>query len=225
MIPESEENSTIELYQARNFPFDWEFKMNLMENIKAVDATILFKDNKCWLFANIREVDGASYSEELFLFSADTLLTTNWKSHPCNPIVSDVKSSRPAGRLFHHKGKLYRPSQDCSLRYGYSTIINEITELSGCSFKEKKVTEISPDWAPDVVATHTLSFDHGLTVIDATIKRRKLSFSTKGPHRRINAGSMFTIVVLLYLIQKIIDILWSFRSVTGEAQLYLISYQ
>jgi hypothetical protein len=181
LIPESDENSSIQLYRAVNFPYEWEFKMNLMENIKAVDTTILYKDNRVWLFTNIPQVEGASYSEELFLFSSDNLFTTEWESHPCNPVVSDVKSSRPAGRLFYNNGKLYRPSQDCSSRYGYATVINEIIALNKNEYKEIKVSDITPGWANDVVATHTLSFDQGLSVIDATIRRRKnpLSFLQK----------------------------------------------
>jgi len=179
LIPESEENSTIELYRAVHFPYEWEFKMNLMENIKAVDSTVFFKDDKCWLFANVRELEGTSYSEELFLFSTDDLLSGRWRSHPANPVVSDVGSSRPAGRIFSENGKWYRPSQDCSLRYGHSMAINEITELSESSYRESKVSGIYPEWDKKLVATHTFSFDKGLSVVDALIRRRKrwLSFS------------------------------------------------
>lgn len=176
LIPESEANSTIQLYQAVNFPYQWEFKMNLMENIKAVDATIFYNDNRFWLFTNVREMEGASFSEELFLFSSDKLLTNEWKQHPSSPIVSDVKSSRPAGRIFSHNGKFFRPSQNCSGKYGYSTVINEITELNENTYKEHIVSHILPDWDDKVVATHTLSFEQGLSVIDAQVKRRKRWF-------------------------------------------------
>lgn len=174
MIPESSADSTIQLYECKEFPYKWEFKMNLMENIKAVDTTIHFTNNKWWLFANVSELPGVSNSEELFLFSADDLFSTNWKSHPGNPIVSDIRSSRPAGRIFTYKEKLYRPSQDCSVAYGYSILLNEITALTDEKYEEIIIAGILPDWAEDVKATHTLSFDHGLTVIDAQIRRKKL---------------------------------------------------
>jgi hypothetical protein len=147
--------------------------MNLMENIKAVDTTLFIKDNLFWLFTNVKEINGSDYSDELFIFFSENLLSNNWKRHPCNPVVSDVKSARPAGKLFWYEGKLYRPSQDCSYQYGYSTIINEVLVLDKSQYKEKKVTEIEPKWAKDVVGTHTLSFDHNLTIIDALITRRK----------------------------------------------------
>ncbi len=177
MIPESEENSTVQLYKATTFPYEWEFKMNLMENVKAVDSTILYKDNKFWLFTSICKIEGGPYSDELFLFSSTNLFSQDWKPHPCNPVVSDVKSARPAGRIFAKGDKLYRPSQDCSFRYGYATILNEIIELNEENYSERKVSAITPDWADDVVATHTFTFDKGLSVIDATIKRRKHFFS------------------------------------------------
>ncbi len=177
MIPESSGDSTIQLYECTDFPYKWEFKMNLMENITAVDTTIFFKDNKFWLFVNVSEIPGVSKSEELFLFSSDSLFSNDWKSHPSNPIISDIRSARPAGRIFYHKGRLYRPSQDCSVAYGYSILLNEIVELTEEKYKEIKISDITPDWDKDVIATHTLSFDHDLTVIDAQIRRRKNLFS------------------------------------------------
>jgi hypothetical protein len=176
MIPESQQNSTIELYKALNFPYKWEFKMNLMEKIRAVDTTIFLKDDRVWLFTNIVETAGAPSSEELFLFSSDSLLSTKWQSHPLNPIVSDVKSARSAGRIFQHKGKLYRPSQDCSYMYGYSTSINEVLVMNEKEYKEVKVSDISPNWADDVIATHTFSYDNKLSAIDAVVKRSKALF-------------------------------------------------
>ncbi len=173
MIPESEENSTIELYESENFPFEWTFKMNLMEGVRAVDTTLLFKDGKIWMFANIRDIEGASYSEELFLFSADTLLTTDWTPHPLNPVVSDARSSRPAGRIFIHNNRYYRPSQDCSIRYGYATVFNEILELSETRYQEQPVTSVTPDWDKDLYATHTFSSEGAISAMDAIIKRRK----------------------------------------------------
>lgn len=173
MIPETHKNSTIELYKATEFPFQWEFVMNLMENVVAVDTTVFFKDNKVWLFTNLVEMEGAPYHDELFLFSADCLFTKEWKSHPCNPIVSDVKSARSAGALFFYNGKLYRPSQDCSYRYGYSIVVNEVVALNEKEYKETKVSTVLPNWEPGVFGTHTLSFSQDLTVIDALIKRKK----------------------------------------------------
>ena len=173
MIPETEENNTVQLYECIDFPLQWKFKMNLMENVKAVDTTLLIKDNKFWLFTSICATEGAPYSDELFLFSSDELFTNNWKPHPLNPIVSDVKSARSAGKIFKRNNKFYRPSQDCSFRYGYATIINEIIELNDEQYCEKEVTAIKPDWSPDLLAAHTFNYDNGLSVIDVNVLRKK----------------------------------------------------
>ena len=72
-----------------------------------VDSTILFHKNKWWLFTNIADPEGTSPHNELYLFSSDNLLSHNWKSHPMNPVISDVKRARPAGKIIEHKGILY----------------------------------------------------------------------------------------------------------------------
>ncbi|MBK8698720.1 MAG: hypothetical protein IPN29_03970 [Saprospiraceae bacterium] len=171
MIPESSEHKTIELYKARNFPHEWEFEMNLMENLSAFDSTILFHHNKFWLFTNICEIPGSSSNEELFLFFSDELNTNNWTPHPLNPIVSDVKRSRPAGKVLRFNDKIYRPSQDCSFRYGYSIQFSEIIKLTETEYEEELVTCILPSWDKRIMATHTFNADNGLTVIDAAVRR------------------------------------------------------
>jgi len=171
MIPESRQNKTIELYESTSFPYQWEFVMNLMENVDAVDATIHVKDNKFWLFVNISEYAGSSVCDELFLFYANEFPSNKWTAHPQNPVVSDVRSARAAGRLFEYNGNLYRPSQDGSHSYGFATNINHILELNEHSYKEVKVSSIQPKWDKKIRCTHSLSFDGNLTVVDALIKR------------------------------------------------------
>jgi len=173
MIPESCSNKTIELYKCVEFPNKWEFKMNLIEDIVAVDATILRHDNKWWMFANVRENYGSSAHDELFLFYSNDLFSSKWKPHVQNPIVSDCKSARPAGKIFSENGRLYRPSQNCSVRYGYGFNINEIILLSENSYAEKLVSRIEPNWDKDIVGTHTFNRVNSLHIIDAIYKRWK----------------------------------------------------
>ncbi len=173
MIPETSKNRTIELYKCIEFPLKWEFCTNLMEDVCAVDTTIIKKDSKYWLFCNIKENEGASASEELFLFYSESLLDKNWRAHPNNPIVSDVKNSRPAGNIFTVKNKLYRPSQNCAKRYGHGMKVNQIIELNEKSYREDTIQSIYPNWDKSILATHTLNNTGRLTVIDAVVKRRK----------------------------------------------------
>ncbi len=112
MVPELRRNRTVELYRCVEFPHRWEHELDLMRGIDAVDCTLLQRGGRWWMFANVAEVAGASTWDELFLFQADTLLTQQWRPHRGNPLISDVRRSRPAGALFTHNGGLYRPFQD-----------------------------------------------------------------------------------------------------------------
>src|SRR5690606_4215327 len=55
MVPESSANRSVELYRCIGFPDRWEFVCNLLENVYAVDPTLLRHDGKWWLFANVVE--------------------------------------------------------------------------------------------------------------------------------------------------------------------------
>jgi hypothetical protein len=107
MIPESFENRTVDLYKCISFPDKWEIAGHLMQNCRAVDTTLFHWQGKWWMFTNQIETEGASTWDELFLYHSDTPLSDSWTPHPRNPVVSDVKSARPAGRLFECGGHLY----------------------------------------------------------------------------------------------------------------------
>jgi hypothetical protein len=173
LVPESRSNKTIELYKCVDFPYKWEFQMNLMENIEAVDSTFFYYKDKWWLFTNIVENAGASSYDELFLFFSEEICTSDWTPHPLNPIVSDVRKSRPAGNIFRHDGRIMRPSQNCSKRYGYGFKINEIVTLNENEYEEVEVDSIEPNWDKKIVATHTFNHVNNLTVIDGIYKRRR----------------------------------------------------
>jgi hypothetical protein len=173
MIPESMENETVELYKCTEFPDKWEFQMNLMENVKLLDVTLQYKDDQWWMFANCVEIDGVSSWDELYLFSSKELFSTNWRPHPQNPIVSDCKSSRPAGKIFEKDGILYRPSQNSSYKYGYGFNLNKINLINEHEYSETIVSKVEPNWDKNITATHTFSHVNNLYIIDAQYKRRK----------------------------------------------------
>ncbi len=166
MIPETSRNETIELYRCVEFPAKWTFVMKLMEHVDAKDTTMYYYNNKWWMFTAINESNGYSDHLELFLFYADDLLSNKWISHPLNPIVTDIRNARPAGKIFNHGKKIYRPSQDCSERYGKAININQIVDLSETSFREIPVSKLEASWSPKLKGTHTFNFDDNFTVID-----------------------------------------------------------
>jgi hypothetical protein len=174
MIPETGGNRTIDLYKCTEFPGKWVFVKNIMDNFNAVDSTLFYHNNKWWLFTVIDKIDSVTaVSPELYLFYTDDFLSENWTSHPQNPIVSDVRSARPAGKIFIKEEKIYRPSQDCSGRYGNSFDINQILTLTETEYSEKKIIKVKPEWDISLKGTHTFNFDGNFTIIDAYSFRKR----------------------------------------------------
>jgi len=174
MIPETGGNKTIELYRCKAFPYEWEFVMNLMEEIDTADATLFYHNNKWWLFCCIdKSGKNVGMLDELHLFFADDLFTTNWQSHPNNPICTNTRTARPAGKIFLQNSKIYRPSQNCSGIYGRGININEIIKLSETEYQEAVVKKIIPEDENDLIGTHTFNFSDKITLIDGFKYRRK----------------------------------------------------
>jgi hypothetical protein len=173
MIPETADKHRIELYECTDFPGKWAFRKVLMKDVRATDATLHFHNGRWWLFAGIKENDDYFGSDQLCLFHAANPLSDEWEPHPCNPIVTEVARARPAGRLFECGGRLYRPSQNCSVRYGYGFNLAEITALDTETYQERIVSEATPDWSETILGTHTFSWEGRLTMSDAILKRRK----------------------------------------------------
>jgi hypothetical protein len=164
LIPESVENSTVELYRCVTFPFEWELEKVLMEGERLFDVTVKEIDGRWWMFAS-KAVGGALEWDELHLFHAETPLGP-WRAHSRNPVKSDVRSSRPAGALFEWQGDLHRPAQDCSRRYGYGISINKILKIDPEDYWEVEVSKILPRWDKSILGIHTLNRIAGLTVVD-----------------------------------------------------------
>lgn len=164
MIPETKGNKAIELYRCTEFPHKWEFEKTLVENVQAVDTTLFEKDGLWWLFCNIGGKDFAS-NDELNIFYSKTPLGP-WIPHKRNPVKSDVRSSRPAGRLFYRNEDLFRPAQDCSKRMGGAMCLNRVTSLTTEDFKEELVTRIEPNWIKGLHGVHTLNTAGRLTMMD-----------------------------------------------------------
>lgn len=178
MLPETGANRTVELYKAESFPTDWRFQATLLDGVWAVDPTLIEHDGLYWLFANVA-VEEASRNDELSLFSAESLLGP-WEPHPRNPIVSDARCARPAGRPFlDDDGSLIRPSQDCSGGYGSAVVFNRVEELSGTEYRERSVGTLGTQWYPGNRGTHTYTRTEIWEAIDGRAwvsKRARVSF-------------------------------------------------
>jgi len=169
MIPETAQNKAIEVYRCTRFPDQWEFYKTLIQDVQAVDTTLFEYSMRWWMFVNIAGKGGSTW-DELHLFYSDDPLSTNWTAHPMNPVISDVRSARPAGRLFRRDGRLMRPSQDSSLRYGYALNINQIKKLTIHEYEEELIERIEPP-NERVLGVHTYNTSGNLIVVDALFKK------------------------------------------------------
>lgn len=141
LIPESANNKTVQLYRAgARAPFEWRFERNLFEGAMLVDTTAFHHEGVWYFFTT--QVDCGMRA---YLFYAGSLDGV-WHYHPRNPICSDVSRSRGAGALFYRDGRLIRPAQDCSVRYGYAMVWNEVRKLTPTEYEESPIKRLEPSW-------------------------------------------------------------------------------
>ena len=184
MVPETGDKNQVGLYRSATFPFDWQLEQVLLEAKCPLDATLVEVDGTWWMFVNIQEEGVLVNWDELHLYYADNPRGP-WKPHARNPVISDVRRARPAGRLFWSNDVLHRPGQDSSLRYGYATTISRIDNLTPTEYRETEVAKILPNWDKDVLGVHTLNKSDEITVIDCFMKRRRFRARTPRPPQGI----------------------------------------
>ena len=173
MIPESSANKTIDLYEAINFPYEWKLKKTLLENIEAVDSTIMKKDDTYYLFTSEKQ-PGISTNDELSIFYSKDFFNEKFKRLFDNPVVSDIKSARMGGNFFSKNGKIYRVSQDCSKIYGHRININKIIEINKNNYEEKRVKVLEHPITKKIIGMHTYNSTNEIQVADFLIVRNDI---------------------------------------------------
>ncbi len=168
MVPETSRNRTVELWRATNFPTQWALERVLLQGLTAVDATLHEHNGTWWMFCNVAQA-GASSNDELALFFAPSPLGP-WLPHPHNPVRSDVRNTRPAGRIFFDGRAWIRPAQNCAGRYGSSIVLHRIEQLDLDGFRESVVATVLPDRTQHQTGVHTINAAAGLTIFD--VRRR-----------------------------------------------------
>jgi hypothetical protein len=151
MMPESSANSTVDLYRARKFPYEWEHVKTLIQGPRLVDTTPCFHEGR-WYFFTTAILPGRANISLLFVAEA---LDAPWRLHPASPISGDAAIARGAGPISLWNGRMIRPVQDCLVRYGYSMTLREIVHLSPSAFEDRPMEQILPSWSPELCGTHT----------------------------------------------------------------------
>lgn len=166
-VPETFQAKEVNLYRAKEFPYEWEKVATLIKDFAGVDNTILHYDRLWWLFSTDKS-DGSLY--KLKVWHALNLFGP-WIPHIANPVKVDIRSARSAGTPFVYNGHLYRPSQDCSVGYGKKIIINRVTKLTTAEFKEEEIAVVEPyKNSPYPDGLHTISSAGNMTIIDGMKK-------------------------------------------------------
>lgn len=79
-------------------------------------------------------------------------------------------------------GSLYRPAQDCAIRYGHSIAVHRIEQLDPERYREAPMGQILPDWLDGAICTHTLNMTNRFVVTDGM--RMVPRWATARPRRR-----------------------------------------
>jgi hypothetical protein len=165
MVPETSAAGTVELYRATDFPRGWVLDSVLLRDVDANDITPFRHQGRWWLSATVRR--GGSCSDALHLWYADDLRGP-WTPHRGNPVVLDISSARPAGRLVSQDGRLLRPAQDGTRGYGSALTLTEVVRLDQDAYEQRILGRLTAGdaWAGNRL--HTLNRAGRLEVIDGS---------------------------------------------------------
>lgn len=161
-IPETNEAGQVILYRFDEDKLVLKKDSVLLDNIKAVDPTILYKDGKWNLFLGLQEYSNI----KLFRYIANDLRGP-YEPYYNNPIKTDCRNARMAGAFIRDGETLFRPGQESIRYYGTAVCINEIQVLSDNLYEETQITRIKPVKNSQFnKGLHTINGNEKLTVID-----------------------------------------------------------
>ena len=168
MIPESCESGRIELWEAEAFPQQWKLARVLLDDIVAVDSTLLLRDGTYYLFTNVDRAGIGDPGTELHIYFTDDLLQGEWQAHPRNPVLQDCSVARNAGGFFRdQQGRLIRAAQANGSDYGQGLVFREVYNLSQREYQERTLETVLPRWDPNLFGMHHVQFAQGSVVLDA----------------------------------------------------------
>ena len=166
MCPECFESGQIRIYRCTGLPLKWELQKVVMEGVSAADTMLFERKGKWWMLTSLDESGIVDHCSELYLFSSDSPLDTNWTPHPQNPIRIDAYGGRNAGLIVEGE-KIFRLAQRQGFeQYGEGLLVYEIKSISESIFVEELVSEINPSFRKGLLGTHHLSTDGKTIVFD-----------------------------------------------------------
>ncbi|BBE73597.1 glucosamine inositolphosphorylceramide transferase family protein [Oharaeibacter diazotrophicus] len=161
MVPETSGRGTVELWRCIDFPGRWELDTVLISGCDLSDASPM-RDGEGWaMFANGR-ARWCSTWDAVELWRAPALRGP-WRRCGDGPFLVDVRTARPAGAPFHVGGRVVRPVQDSSERYGGALAFAAMDDL-GARPAQTVVRRVRP--AAPLLGLHTWNRGGGLEVVD-----------------------------------------------------------
>lgn len=170
-LPEANESNRLTLYHFNEKELILEKDSVLMENIRAIDPTLYFKDGKWNLFLGLQKYSNI----KLFRYLSNDLRGP-YETYYNNPIKTDCQNARMAGAFFTDGETLIRPGQESIRYYGTAVRLNEVQVLSDDYYSESQIIRIEPfNECHFKHGLHTLNGNETMTVIDG--KRFFFTFS------------------------------------------------
>lgn len=123
------------------------------------DATIVKYSSNYYMSAT----QFPNTQKNAYLYSAESIFGP-FKRITEQPYQTDKKHSRQGGNYFEVYGCLYRPAQDCEVRYGAGLSIMKSNYTS--TIKENLVCQLMPTDRRYKLGLHTINFCNGICVID-----------------------------------------------------------
>ncbi|WP_237154263.1 glucosamine inositolphosphorylceramide transferase family protein [Oryzibacter oryziterrae] len=162
MVPETSGRRSVELWRAIEFPGRWEQVATLIDDIDLGDATLVERADGWYLLGAVRERWCSSW-DALEVWQAPSLLGP-WRRVGPGPVMVDVHTARPAGRVLTIGGRLLRPFQSSSGGYGAAMGFAEIDRMDASGYGETVKIRLNP--AAPLKGLHTYNRSAGFEAID-----------------------------------------------------------
>ena len=161
-IPESNEGNRLNLYRFNEKELKLEQECVLMEHIRAVDPTLIYRDGRWNLFLTQKDFP----SVKLYRYVAEDLKGPYYPHH-ANPIKVDCADARMAGAFIEMDGDLIRPAQECVRYYGTAICLNRVDAFTNEEYRETQYDKIKPfAHSRYKQGFHTLNGNDVITVFD-----------------------------------------------------------
>lgn len=164
MMPETCESGALELYRADRFPDRWVLDRVVIDGIRACDATIVQMDGQYCMILTSTRWNGSTSDKQRVFYGSSPL--GPWTEHGAGLLRLDSVCARPGGSAFRLNGRLFRPTQDCSTRYGGALTLLETEDLSAAAYREEPVARVEVKTPEGIVGTHTYSANAWLEAVD-----------------------------------------------------------